>query len=63
MNAMPPLPHAPALLLQAFGAGNLAALGPLLQRTLLFLAVHAAALTGVLLLAPQVLARQVGPLT
>ena len=45
---------------QAYGAGNLAALGPIFQETCLFLACHCIPLTMALLGAPRLLARLEG---
>jgi len=45
---------------QAYGAGNLAALGPIFQRTCAFLAAHCLPLTALLLGAPRLLARLEG---
>ena len=45
---------------QAYGAGNLAALGPIFQETCAFLAAHCIPLTALLLGAPRLLARLEG---
>lgn len=45
---------------QAYGAGNLAALGPIFQETCMFLAAHCVPLTAALLGAPRLLARLEG---
>jgi len=50
----------PYLHMQAYGAGNLAALGPIFRRTCAFLAAHCLPLTALLLGAPRLLARLEG---